>query len=69
VLREAGLVTERVAGTRHLYRARPEGLAELREFLATMWPEALDRLKARAEETAAAAEMATIAGPTGGSGQ
>jgi DNA-binding transcriptional ArsR family regulator len=51
VLREAGLVTERREGTRRLYRARPEGLAELRSFLAQMWPEALSGLKARAEST------------------
>ncbi|MEU4159092.1 metalloregulator ArsR/SmtB family transcription factor [Actinoplanes sp. NPDC026670] len=42
VLREAGLVSERRAGTRRLYRARPEGLAGLREFLDSMWSDALD---------------------------
>lgn len=50
ILREAGLVTERRAGTRRLYRARPEGLAELRAFLESMWPEALTAFKAIAEE-------------------
>ncbi|HEY7594628.1 MAG TPA: hypothetical protein VH969_15865, partial [Actinophytocola sp.] len=29
-------------GTRRLYRARPEGLAGLREFLDEMWAGALD---------------------------
>ena len=33
VLKEAGLVSERRNGTRRLYRARPEGLADLKEFL------------------------------------
>ena len=33
VLLEAGLVSERREGTRRLYRARPEGLASLREFI------------------------------------
>ena len=33
VLKEAGLVSERRNGTRRLYRARPEGLAELKDFL------------------------------------
>ena len=33
VLKEAGLVTERRDGTRRLYRARPEGLTELKAFL------------------------------------
>jgi len=42
VLRNAGLVTERRAGTRRLYRARPEGLAGLREFLDVMWASSLD---------------------------
>ena len=37
VLKEAGLVSERREGTRRLYRARPEGLADLREFLAGFW--------------------------------
>jgi DNA-binding transcriptional ArsR family regulator len=42
VLRNAGLVTERREGTRRLYRARPEGLASLREFLDEMWASSLD---------------------------
>jgi DNA-binding transcriptional ArsR family regulator len=42
VLRNAGLVTERREGTRRLYRARPEGLDGLREFLDDMWAASLD---------------------------
>jgi DNA-binding transcriptional ArsR family regulator len=42
VLKNAGLVTERRDGTRRLYRARPEGLAGLREFLDEMWAGSLD---------------------------
>ena len=49
VLRAAGLVTERRDGTRRLYRARPDGLAELRTWLDTFWTDRLDRLKAAAE--------------------
>ena len=49
VLREAGLVTERREGTRRLYRARPEGLAELTSFLETFWDEQLASLKRAAE--------------------
>lgn len=41
VLRNAGLITERREGTRRLYRARPEGLAGLREFLDEMWASSL----------------------------
>jgi DNA-binding transcriptional ArsR family regulator len=37
VLKNAGLLTERRQATRRLYRARPEGLAGLREFLDQMW--------------------------------
>ena len=42
VLRSAGLLTERRDGTRRLYRARPEGLAGLREFLDEVWAASLD---------------------------
>ncbi len=49
VLKNAGLLTERRDGTRRLYRARPEGLAELREFLDDMWSGALDNARRIAE--------------------
>src|SRR5256714_8471899 len=49
VLKEAGLVTERRNGTRRLYRARPEGLAQLKAFLEEFWDERLEALKAEAE--------------------
>src|SRR5437764_1047555 len=49
VLKEAGLVSERRDGTRRLYRARPEGLAELKEFLEGFWDERLASLKRAAE--------------------
>lgn len=52
VLRDAGLLDERREGTRRLYRARPEGLAELRDYLETLWDTSLDRLKAAAEREA-----------------
>jgi DNA-binding transcriptional ArsR family regulator len=50
VLKEAGLVNERRNGTRRLYRARPEGLTELKEFLEDFWSEKLDALKHEAEK-------------------
>lgn len=37
VLSDAGLVAERRVGTRRLYRARPEGLEELRAYLEGFW--------------------------------
>jgi DNA-binding transcriptional ArsR family regulator len=49
VLKEAGLVDERRDGTRRLYRARPEGLAQLKIFLEEFWDDRLDALKAEAE--------------------
>ena len=49
VLKEAGLVDERRNGTRRLYRARPEGLAELKAFLDDFWGDRLDALKREAE--------------------
>jgi DNA-binding transcriptional ArsR family regulator len=49
VLRDAGLLNERRDGTRRLYRARPEGLAGLRDFINQFWSERLQRLKLAAE--------------------
>ena len=42
VLKNAGLLTERKVATRRLYRARPEGLAGLRQFLDQMWASSLE---------------------------
>ena len=50
VLREAGLVAERRDGARRLYRVRPEGLAELHDFLAEVMPARLERLKRVVED-------------------
>ena len=50
VLREAGLVTERRAGTRRFYRARPRGAAELRTWLEAFWDDRLTQLKIASEE-------------------
>ena len=50
VLKEAGLVSERRNGTRRLYRARPEGLVELKQFLEGFWDERLETLKREAEK-------------------
>ena len=50
VLLQAGLVTQRREGTRRLYRARLEGLAELRSYLDEFWGVSLLQLKRAAEE-------------------
>ena len=49
VLKEAGLVDERRNGTKRLYRARPEGLADLKAFLDDFWGDQLEALKREAE--------------------
>jgi DNA-binding transcriptional ArsR family regulator len=49
VLKDAGLVSERRQGTRRIYRIRPEGLAELREFIDGLWEIKLVTLKRVAE--------------------
>jgi len=49
VLKEAGLVDERRNGTKRLYRARPEGLADLKAFLDEFWGDRLEALKREAE--------------------
>lgn len=41
VLKDAGLVTERTAGTRRIYRLNPTGVAALRDQLDTFWNRAL----------------------------
>jgi DNA-binding transcriptional ArsR family regulator len=48
-LREAGLLSERRDGTRRIYRAQPEALAGLRDFLNEFWTDRLERLKLAAE--------------------
>ncbi len=49
VLADAGLVTVRREGTRRLYKARPEGLAEVRQFLEEFWDTGLQLHKQAAE--------------------
>src|SRR5438128_12505642 len=50
VLREADLIFQRKEGTKRLYRARPERLAELGEFLEGFWQDNLISLKRAAEK-------------------
>jgi DNA-binding transcriptional ArsR family regulator len=49
VLKDAGLLLERRNGTRRIYRIRPQGLAELREFIDGLWEIELAALKRVAE--------------------
>lgn len=49
VLKEADLVSERRDGTRRLYRANTQTMAELRAFLDDYWTSGLERLRDAAE--------------------
>jgi DNA-binding transcriptional ArsR family regulator len=49
VLKGAGLIAERRQGTRRYYRARPEGLTGVREFLDGFWDDKLQSLKREVE--------------------
>lgn len=51
LLKEAGLVDERSAGTRRLYRLREEGVEEVRRYLEMVWGEAAARFRLVAENT------------------
>ena len=49
VLKSAGLISERREGTHRYYRARPEGLDDVRAFLDEFWDDTLQRLKREVE--------------------
>jgi DNA-binding transcriptional ArsR family regulator len=50
VLKDAGLVDMQQVGRRHLYAIRPDGFESVGSFVADLWPNGLDRLKAVIEE-------------------
>ena len=50
VLEQAGLVSHRPNGTRHVYRVEPEGLEELRDYFDRFWGDALERFAAEARK-------------------
>jgi DNA-binding transcriptional ArsR family regulator len=52
VLKDAGLVIDEAAGTRRIYRVRPDGLAALRADLERFWGKALIAYKATVEQSA-----------------
>jgi len=64
VLKNAGLLTERKVATRRLYRACPEGLAGLRQFLDQMWGSSLQvaRDLVEADRDISGDEHASVAG-------
>lgn len=52
VLRDAGLVAVKPAGTRRLYAVRPDGLRGVEDFLRELWPAKLSALKEAVEADA-----------------
>lgn len=50
VLKDAGLVTDRRAGNRRIYRIDLEGIGELRAYLDQFWNKALTAYKAAVEQ-------------------
>jgi DNA-binding transcriptional ArsR family regulator len=50
VLKDAGLVIDRRAGTRHIYQLDPNGVSELRAYFDRFWSQALAAFKAAAEQ-------------------
>ncbi|HEY5049410.1 MAG TPA: metalloregulator ArsR/SmtB family transcription factor [Acidothermaceae bacterium] len=53
VLKDAGLVTERAAGTRRIYRLNPTAVAALRDQLDTFWSRALANFTDTVEQPSA----------------
>ncbi len=51
LLKEARLVEDRSSGRRHLYRLRPEGVAEVQGYLQAVWGDAARRFTVAAENT------------------
>ena len=49
VLENAELVTVRAEGNRRFYRARPDGILELRGWMETFWRDSLTALKVEVE--------------------
>ncbi len=51
VLKGAGLVTDRAAGTRRIYAVDPDGVEALRAYLDQFWMKTLAAYKAVVEQT------------------
>ena len=50
VLKDAGLVVDRRAGTRRLYQVDPQAVAEVRAYFDAYWDQSLAAFRAAAEE-------------------
>ena len=49
VLRDSGLIAERRDGTRRIYRARPDGMEDVRMYLNEFWQTGLEQLRTAVE--------------------
>ncbi|MGB2953701.1 MAG: metalloregulator ArsR/SmtB family transcription factor [Gaiellaceae bacterium] len=56
VLKDAGLVTDRAAGSKRLYRVDPRGLEDLHTYVEGFWLQALSEFKVAAENEEARAK-------------
>jgi DNA-binding transcriptional ArsR family regulator len=56
VLKDAGLVVERPAGTRRIYSLQAEGVLAVQRYLEQVWGEAGSRFRLVAENTEAAVD-------------
>jgi len=64
VLKDAGLVSVRTAGTRRIYSLDPDGLAAVRDYFTRFWTTALDHYaQAVADDLAAATGSGTCSDP------
>ena len=50
VLKDAGLVTDRRAGSRRIYQLNPDGVGALRAYLDRFWTRSLTAFKAAVEQ-------------------
>ena len=55
VLKEAGLATDRAAGTRRIYQIRQQGVQAIHGYLDQMWGQAMAGFQAEAERAASQA--------------
>jgi DNA-binding transcriptional ArsR family regulator len=51
LLKEAGMVSERAEGTRHIYQLQREGAQAVQQYLETVWGVAVARFRLVAENT------------------
>jgi DNA-binding transcriptional ArsR family regulator len=52
VLKEAGLVTDRAAGTKRIYQVRQQGVQAIHGYLDQMWAQAMAAFQAEGERLA-----------------